>query len=104
MAGMVDTALRGAAAILPNLPQPVRRSRVPRDLGTVTRTRPDTEVPPARVGMDADAAERIWTAVERVYRTGIHPAIALCLRRDGEVVLDRTIGHADRQRARCAPR
>ena len=94
MAGMVDTALRGAAAILPNLPQPVRRSRVPRDLATVTRVRSGTEVPPAHVGMAADAAERIWTAVERVYRTGIHPAIALCVRRDGEVVLDRTIGHA----------
>ncbi len=94
MRGMVDTALRGAAGVLPRLPGPVRRSRVPRDLATVTRVRPDAEVPAARVGMPADAPERIWTAVERVYRTGIHPAIALCLRRDGEVVLDRTIGHA----------
>ena len=92
--GMVDTAIRGAAGVLPNLPGPVRRSRVPRDPATVTRVRPGVEVPADGVGMTADAVDRIWSAVERVYRTGIHPAMALCLRRDGQVVIDRSIGHA----------
>lgn len=95
MGGLVDTALRGAAGVLPNLPGPVRRSRVPRDLASVTRTRPGVEVPATEVRMPADAVDRIWTAVERVYRTGIHPAMALCLRRDGQVVIDRSIGHAE---------
>jgi len=38
--------------------------------------------------------EGIWTAVENLYRSGMHPAIQLCVRRRGQVVLDRTIGHA----------
>lgn len=91
---LVDRALRAASAALPELPGPIRRARVPRDLATVTRVRPDTEVDADSVGMSDEAIDEIWAAVERVYRTGIHPAIALCLRRDGQVVLDRTIGHA----------
>jgi len=37
--------------------------------------------------------EAIWTAVERYYRLGLHPAMQLCVRRRGQVVLDRSIGH-----------
>ena len=32
--------------------------------------------------------------MERWYRSGVHPAIQVCVRRKGEVVLDRAIGHA----------
>lgn len=70
---------------------PFRRVWVPRDLATVTRV--GDETPGIDVGLPSDAVERIWSEVEDLYRQGIHPAIALCLRRDGEVVLDRTIGH-----------
>lgn len=87
-------ALRVATRALPSIPAPVRRSRVPADLASVTRIRPDAEVSGEHAGMPPGAVEEIWAAVERVYRTGIHPAMALCLRRDGAVVLDRTIGHA----------
>jgi CubicO group peptidase (beta-lactamase class C family) len=38
--------------------------------------------------------EAIWHAVVRFYKVGLHPAIALCIRRRGEVILDRAIGHA----------
>ncbi len=38
--------------------------------------------------------ERIWAGVQRLYRSGMYPAIALCVRRRGQVVLDRAIGHA----------
>ncbi len=44
--------------------------------------------------MTAAGVERIWGLVERLYRSGFYPAIALCVRRHGEVVLDRAIGHA----------
>lgn len=94
MSGLVGSLWRGATAVLPNVPGPVRRSHVPKDLAAVTRVRPGAEVPAGSVGLPADAADQIWAAVERVYRTGIHPGMALCLRRDGEVVLDRSIGHA----------
>ncbi|MBI3784860.1 MAG: beta-lactamase family protein, partial [Deltaproteobacteria bacterium] len=36
----------------------------------------------------------IWQAVERFYATGLHPALQLCVRRRGEVLIDRAIGHA----------
>ena len=77
---------------LPRTPLNVR-SLVPRDLEAVT-TVADGEASAAAVGMAPDATERIWRAVERLYRTGLHPAISLTVRRHGRVVLDRAIGHA----------
>jgi CubicO group peptidase (beta-lactamase class C family) len=37
--------------------------------------------------------ERIWQAARHWYAAGLQPAIQLCLRRDGRVVLNRAIGH-----------
>ncbi|MFQ5664948.1 MAG: serine hydrolase domain-containing protein [Candidatus Binatia bacterium] len=68
--------------------------RVPAALDSVTSGRPGGEVPPRTVGVVAGGVERIWRAVERLYRSGIHPAVQLCVRRHGQVVLDRAIGHA----------
>lgn len=53
------------------------------------------EVPPEDVGLRADDIEAIWKAVVRYYRTGVQPAMALCIRRHGKVILNRTIGHAE---------
>jgi CubicO group peptidase (beta-lactamase class C family) len=78
---------------LPLLGDPLRRIRVPASLEEVTSIGPE-EVDAAEVGLPAGAVEQIWGGVERLYRSGMHPAIALCLRRQGEVVLDRAIGHA----------
>jgi CubicO group peptidase (beta-lactamase class C family) len=44
--------------------------------------------------MTADSVRRIWESIERLSRSGVHPAIQLCLRRHGRVVIDRAIGHA----------
>ncbi len=44
--------------------------------------------------MTPDQVERIWRAGLDLYKSGVHPALQLCLRRDGEVVLNRAIGHA----------
>jgi CubicO group peptidase (beta-lactamase class C family) len=44
--------------------------------------------------VDRDAIERIWEAARHWYRAGMQPAIQVCLRHDGRVVLDRAIGHA----------
>lgn len=57
-------------------------------------TRGAPEVHPRTVGLDAGTAETIWAAVADFYRTGFHPALGLCIRRRGQVLLDRTIGHA----------
>ena len=76
---------------LPLVPDPLRRIRVPPDLDPVTSV--GVEADPAAAGMTAEAVERIWRSVERLYRSGVHPAIAVCVRREGEVILDRAIGH-----------
>src|ERR1043166_2971724 len=46
------------------------------------------------LGVAPEAVARIWQAVEALYRSGIHPAIQLCVRRFGAVLIDRAIGHA----------
>lgn len=66
--------------------------RVPKDLEAITTRGPET--PPGEVGLPHDAPARIWRAAEGLYRTGVHPALTICIRRRGEVVLNRAIGHA----------
>lgn len=51
------------------------------------------EVDPRRVGLEPADVEAMWSAVVRLYETGLHPAIGLCVRRRGLVILDRAIGH-----------
>lgn len=70
------------------------RCRVPAALDKVTTIRAEREVDPHAVGVEPEAVKRVWQAVERLYRTGIHPAIQLCVRRRGKVLIDRAIGHA----------
>lgn len=65
---------------------------VPSDLKSITTV--GEEVDSARLGVDPDTVEGIWKAASELYRTGVHPALQLCLRRHGEVVLNRAIGHA----------
>ncbi len=72
----------------------ITRSRVPDSLESVTAVRRDAEVRPRDVGVSPTAVGAIWRAVERLYKSGIHPAIQLCVRRHGEVLIDRAIGHA----------
>ena len=54
----------------------------------------DAECDPHEVGVAPDAIERIWQHAVRWYATGTHPAIAICLRHRGRVILDRAIGYA----------
>jgi CubicO group peptidase (beta-lactamase class C family) len=77
---------------VPGLPDPLRRIHVPRDLESVTTRGP--EVAPAEGGMTRAQVERIWQAAVDLYRSGVHPAVQVCVRREGVVVLDRAIGHA----------
>lgn len=65
---------------------------MPRDLESATSV--GEEADPGEGGMSADAVERIWRDAVSWYRSGVHPAIQVCVRREGTVVLDRAIGHA----------
>ncbi|MDP7706265.1 lipase LipE [Mycobacterium sp. TY815] len=67
---------------------PDGRIRVPADLDTVTAIGEEDH---SEIGRDA--VERIWQAVRHWYQAGLHPAIQLCIRRNGTVVLNRAIGH-----------
>jgi CubicO group peptidase (beta-lactamase class C family) len=64
------------------------RIQVPADLDAVTAIGAEdhTEVDPA-------AVERVWQATRHWYSAGMHPAIQVCVRRNGKVVLNRAIGH-----------
>jgi CubicO group peptidase (beta-lactamase class C family) len=68
-----------------------QRCRLPRDLEEVLDV--GLEDPG---GSDVPAAdvERVWDAAQAMYAAGVHPAISLCVRRRGVVVLNRAIGHA----------
>jgi CubicO group peptidase (beta-lactamase class C family) len=77
---------------LPGVPDPLRRIRLGEDLEAVTTVGAEAE--PQEGGMDSDAVARIWNAAVSLYRSGVHPAVQVCVRREGTVVLDRAIGHA----------
>lgn len=67
---------------------PDGKIRVPDDLDAVTAIGDEDHT-----GIDPAAVERIWHAARHWYRGGLHPAIQLCLRHHGRVVLNRAIGH-----------
>jgi len=67
---------------------PDGKIRVPADLDSVT-TIGDED----RSENDDAAVERIWQAARHWYQAGLQPAIQVCLRRNGRVVLNRAIGH-----------
>jgi CubicO group peptidase (beta-lactamase class C family) len=70
-----------------------RLSSSPSVAEVTTRNRA-AEAPPRAAGLDEAAVQRIWRSVERLYESGAQPAVAFCLRRRGQVVLDGAIGHA----------
>lgn len=85
-------------AVIPSLPRlprgldPLRRIRVPRDLDSVTDIGPEDS--PQDAGVEPKAVDTIWNAVVDWYRAGVHPAMQVCVRRNGAVILNRAIGHA----------
>ncbi|MGV0750627.1 lipase LipE [Mycolicibacter minnesotensis] len=62
--------------------------RIPADLDAVTAIGDEDHS-----GIDPAAVDRIWQAARHWYSAGLHPAIQLCLRHNGRVVLNRAIGH-----------
>ncbi len=67
---------------------PTGKIALPSDLDAVTDIGDEdhSEIDPA-------AIERIWESVRYWYGSGLHPAIQVCLRRNGKTVLNRAIRH-----------
>ncbi|MBV1881213.1 MAG: beta-lactamase family protein [Pseudomonadales bacterium] len=68
--------------------------QLPDNVGDVIRYNPEDECDPEIAGMSHQEVQSIWTAVVDLYKTGMYPGLGFCLRRDGHVVLNRTLGHA----------
>ncbi|MFP5306725.1 MAG: serine hydrolase domain-containing protein, partial [Gammaproteobacteria bacterium] len=68
------------------------RVKVPRKLAPLTSIDREAECDPRDVGLQPKAVDAIWRAVERLYRTGLQPAMTLVVRRHGQIVLKRAIG------------
>src|SRR5437763_3820621 len=77
---------------IPGLPDPRRRISVPSNLESVTTIGPEQDAEDA--GLTRSAVDAIWEGAVSLYRSGVHPAVQVCVRRRGAVVLDRAIGHA----------
>jgi CubicO group peptidase (beta-lactamase class C family) len=77
---------------LPFVGDPLRRIRVPRDLEAVTTVGEEDD--PEAGGVERANVDAIWRSAVGLYRSGVHPAVQVCVRRHGAVVLDRAIGHA----------
>ena len=92
---------------IPFVSDPLGRIKIPSDLDPVMTV--GVEADPASAGLEPQQLDRIWGSARSLFRSGVHPAITLCIRRQGEVVLDRALGWArgngpgDQRDAELAP-
>jgi CubicO group peptidase (beta-lactamase class C family) len=68
------------------------RCTVPRDLAEVTSIGEEESL--QGTGVSRAAVDAVWRRAEDFYRTGLHPALQICIRRNGRVALNRALGHA----------
>ncbi|MFC9897977.1 serine hydrolase [Nocardia sp. NPDC127579] len=61
------------------------------DLGAVTTIGDEDD--PRAAGLSAAAIDALWRSILEWYALGTTPAIQVCLRREGRIVLNRAIGH-----------
>jgi len=66
------------------------RCWVPADLTEVTRV--GNEEDPAAGGVTQDDIDAIWTATKRLFRRGLHPLVTVCVRRNGHLLMNRSLG------------
>jgi CubicO group peptidase (beta-lactamase class C family) len=66
-------------------------------------SRNEAEEDPRAAGLTRADIDRMWGVALKLYRSGLHPAVALCVRRGGKLVIDRAVGHV-RGNGPCAPR
>ncbi|MFK7977582.1 MAG: serine hydrolase domain-containing protein [Halioglobus sp.] len=75
-----------------------RMINVPNDLRPITDIDRVAEVDPHSVDLPQSAIVAMWEACQNLYRTGAYPLLSLCVRRRGEIVLNRSLGYLDEER------
>ena len=66
---------------------------IPTNIASVTDIDAAAEVDAERVDLNTTAVDRIWDACQDLYRSGVYPMLSLCLRRRGEIVINRSMGY-----------
>jgi CubicO group peptidase (beta-lactamase class C family) len=78
----------------PAVRQVFRTVPLPRFLDSVISIDENSEVASDGTGLGRKARGRIWRALCDLYATGYYPALTICLRHRGEILINRAIGHA----------
>lgn len=65
---------------------------VPKNLSSITRQQDEQAAELG--GMTPAQVNRIWRSIEGLYKTGNYPMVSVCLRRRGQILLNRSIGHS----------
>ena len=71
-----------------------RGVEVPENLASVTSINEASEVDAQDAGLTHTQVNEIWSAVEGFYKTGMHPGMSFCMRKNGKIILNRSLGHA----------
>lgn len=72
----------------------LRTIQIPKDISPLITYDPPDEADPALAGMTCLDVAAIWESVENLYRTGVYPGLSFCMRRHGQKILNRAIGHS----------
>ena len=67
--------------------------KTPRTVERVARIA-NNELPAEQAGMTEKQVDNIWQAAQYLYRNGNHPMLSMCVRRQGKIILNRSIGNA----------
>jgi CubicO group peptidase (beta-lactamase class C family) len=67
---------------------------VPDALGPITDIDVQNEADPGALALAENAVQAIWEATENLYRSGAYPLLSVCLRRQGGMILNRSLGYA----------
>ncbi len=68
-------------------------SDIPKDLDSVISIDSKAEVDPRELGLLQADVDGIWDNIIKIYKTGVHPAITVCIRYQGKLLMSRAIGH-----------
>lgn len=66
---------------------------LPADLDEITQVDERNEVSPELAELSQREVDAIWQDAVKLYRKGMHPMFSLCVRRRGQIVLNRSIGY-----------